>query len=99
MATLLEKNELFSSPNLRDRTKAAIREYAGVVLAEDAGTDNHANRVIWAVDSLDSIDAATKRMLSEVVNNPTIQDVGDVCSDNDIKFVVNESINKFAVGA
>ena len=99
MATLIEKHNLYSSANLRDRTKAAIREYASVVLAESDQTANHANRVTWALDALDSPDAATNRMMAEIVNNATIQDAGESATDNDIKFVVNDAINKFAIGS
>lgn len=48
MATLLEIYGLVNDPSLTQKTEAACLVAAGVIMGENAGTSNHANRLKWA---------------------------------------------------
>jgi len=97
MATLLEIWNLKStSANLRNRCAAAVAKAAQDVLNEDAGTENHAARVVWAQDALVNAESAANRMMWGLLGNATIQSSGESSTDNDIQFVVNGLINTFA---
>lgn len=74
---------------------------AWAIRNEDAGTTNHANRIVWANGILASkqgmVDAATEMFLY-FLSNATIQTNGDASTDNDIEFVVNSLVDTLAVG-
>lgn len=68
------------------------------IINEDPGTENHANRIIWANAARINPDGAAITMLISVLDNATIAaDVANA-TDNDVQFVVNSLINTFANG-
>jgi hypothetical protein len=95
--TYLEIYDLqYRHPDLRTRTQVAISNASYNVLNEDPGTVNHANRILWANDTLASPEKMTNLEMAMVVQNPTIQAEGDNAADSDIQFVVNGLVDYFA---
>jgi hypothetical protein len=86
----------YRHPDLRTRTQIAICNAAYNVLNEDPGAPNHANRILWANDSLAWPERMMSLEMSMVVQNPTIQNAGDAAADSDIQFVVNGLVDYFA---
>jgi hypothetical protein len=59
--------------------------------------DNY-ERIAWAQSTRgrESMDTWVDTFMYDVISNSTIQAAGEGCSDNDIQFVVNSSINAYA---
>ena len=73
------------------------------ILNEDPGTENHANRLVWANaviggETADVEAKAVQHLRYAVASNATIQATGNDATDNDVQFVVNSQINIFATG-
>lgn len=99
MATLLELYNLrYSSSNLKNRLTSAIADAAQDVLNEDAGTTNHAQRVVWAKAALADAQGMAEKMMWGLVGNATVASSGEASSDNDILFVVASLIDTYAAG-
>lgn len=98
MAYLDTYNLRYTSANLKNRTVVAVAKAAYDILNEDAGTANHANRVIWANQALADAQGKAEQMMWGLVTNATIAAAGDAATDNDVQFVVNSYINSFAQG-
>jgi hypothetical protein len=97
MATLLERYDLqYTHTLLRQRTQIAIESAAYDVLNEDPGTANHANRILWANDTLAYPERMTNLEMAMLVQNPTIQAEGDNAADGDIQYVINGLVDYFA---
>ena len=82
--------------DLRTRTQVAICNAAYNVLNEDPAAANHANRILWANDTLANPERMMNLEMSMVVQNPTIQAEGDNAADSDIQFVVNGLVDYYA---
>jgi hypothetical protein len=66
------------------------------ILNEDAGTANHANRVVWArkaTASSEALQAEAERWVWKVLENTTIQSAPTTSPDNDIQFAVNSILD------
>jgi hypothetical protein len=85
----------YAHPNLRIQTQVAICNAAYNVLNEDPSAANHANRILWANDTLANPDRMMNLEMSMVVQNPTIQAEGDNAADSDVQFVVNGLVDYF----
>src|ERR1700746_2890301 len=85
----------YRHPDLRTRTQIAICNAAYNVLNEDPGAANHANRILWANDTLAWPDRMMNLEMSMVVQNPTIQNEGDNAADSDIQFCVNGLVDYY----
>ena len=48
MAEHIELRQLFSDGDLKNKVEVACVIAAGKIRIEDAGVDNHANRLVWA---------------------------------------------------
>lgn len=73
------------------------------IIAESAGTSNHANRMVWANAVMSANDPAVKERVRQIIRfgaatNATMQANPSALTDNDIQFIVNGSINTFATG-
>lgn len=99
MATYAQIASLRESGNIQSRVKVAVVKAAVDILAEDVGTTNHANRVIWAKAALADCAPKVEQMLWHIALNASIQSSGEGCSDNDLQFVVNGMIDTYATGA
>ena len=82
---------------LWEKSEVACFKAAVDVLNEDTGTTNHANRVLWAQAVLLS-NAKSNEMKYHILQNATIQALGNASTDNDVQFVVNSLIDTFATG-
>jgi hypothetical protein len=98
--------ELRKQPVLIDAATAACMVAAQDVLAEDANTSNHVNRIAWANRNPD---ANAKEMMLSVCMNTSVQtkwaeraalNVEEVLryDDGDIQFIINSNIDRFATG-
>lgn len=97
MATLNEVHQLVNgSPDLRQRFLAARVEACWDVAEESPSTTNHANRLSWAESILDDYNAHSQREYTRFLANATIQTNGNSSTDNDIQYVVNESVDSWA---
>ena len=91
------------SGTLRAKFIAACLKAAYAILNEDAGTSNHANRLIWANAVLNGTIAEVEAMASQhlrygMASNASLQASCEASTDNDVEFVVNSQINIFATG-
>jgi hypothetical protein len=77
----------------------AIHQAAQDVLNEDSGTENHANRLIWARRVTKSNDAPVteaKRWVWAALENATLQAAPQTSTDNDVAFVVGGLVDTMA---
>jgi len=95
IAQLLEQRRV-----LFDRFKGAVVMAAASVYAEDAGTANHTNRMLWAEDVLleGNILKRVEELYRLAMTNATIVAAGNGCLDSDIEWVVANFLNTVARG-
>jgi len=97
MATLRELITLVhSSTELKYRFGGAMLKACWDVMNEDAGTENHANRIALAKLILRDHETFLDRYWALFLSNSTIQTAGDASTDNDIQFVVNSFYDTMA---
>jgi hypothetical protein len=89
-------NLVVGTPELQQRFKAARIKAAWDVLNEAPETENHVNRLEWAVSVILDYEIDSQSEYNRFLANTTIQTNGSGSSDNDIIFVVNSLINTFA---
>jgi hypothetical protein len=84
------------------RVGYCLNKAAIAVMAEDAGTAGHAERVVYAKEVLDGT-ANVANAANAVVTNATLTTNGDLASpplfgisDSDLEFTVNSMFNAFA---
>lgn len=65
---------------------------------EDAGTANHANRLVWAIATEQDPAESVRAMKYRIMENATIAAAPTAASDNDVQFVINSLIDSFATG-
>lgn len=85
--------------SLRKQTAVAMFKAAVDIVAEDPGTPNHANRMWWARQVLDSNSGPVEmasRWIWKVLENATIQANPSAATDSDVQFVVNSIIDSMA---
>ena len=63
MATYDELRALFSENQLQNRIQVACIVAAETIRGEDAGTENHANRLVWARRAFENPEGISKQML------------------------------------
>lgn len=81
-----------------EQVSGACLKAAQDVQNEDAGTANHANRIVWAA-AVEANPKAMGRMMSQrVLDNATVATDVENATDNDVQFVVNSLIDEFATG-
>lgn len=101
MATLTEIFGVLNSGPLAEKVAAACLVAAQAVMAESAGTTNHANRLKWALAVLHNPAAAGVNMLRAVVaanNSATLAQITGA-SDATIQSAVNNAVDTFADGS
>jgi len=100
MATYLELYALRSNSELQDRVRMAVAVAAEMIRVEDVGTENHANRVTWAVNALaNPMHMAEQTLWAVLASNKdltTAQIVG--ASDVAIQENVDAVVDLFATG-
>ena len=101
MATNLEIYNTAQSARLSARILGGLYKAASGIRAEDAGTENHANRLLWAnqVMTEDIGGVMLKRFKILCAQNSTIAAAGDDATDNDIDYVIALYLNEQADGS
>lgn len=106
MATLQEINTAAADGGtISEKVKGAVLMAAQAIIYEATETTNHANRAIWAANSLTDVQGTATKMQKAVValaqgNNTSITSSGLLnLSDSLVQDYVNASINIFATGS
>ena len=101
-ATTAQAYWIADQTSMLRRVKFLATKAAVAVMAEDAGTANHAERVVYAKTVLDGTYNANTMAIA-CLTNSTIQAGADVTdapdygiSDNDLEFAVNSLFNAMA---
>ena len=89
---------------LKAKFIGAVLTQVFVVINEDGGTANHANRVVWANSMLTGTaaaveEAAMQNLRYALGTNATLQMQGDSVTDGDILYIVATQLDTFAQGA
>jgi len=100
MATLYQDiwNLKNASFNLKQRVTVAVAKAAIDILSEDPGTANHANRVIWASNTLLRAELTAEGMMWPVLSDATVRNAGEAATDAQIQSAVDASVDIFAIG-
>ena len=101
MATYLEIHNLHSNSDMLAKTAVAIGDAAIGVYEEAPGTDNHANRLIWAKEALEAPGAMARKMYSSVLVANKGASVAAILSASDAVLLGNiiGVIDLYATGA
>ena len=101
MATYLELRALFGYNDLKNKVEVACIVAAETIRAEDAGTANHANRVLWAQQAFASPAGVGKKMLMALLAGNKATAVGTItgASDSAIQTKVDAAVDLFADGS
>lgn len=96
-----EEYELFvdSTNVLHKKVARALDKAARDVINEDAQTEHHAERYVWACTvraNVDSLVAASHKWILAVMDNPTVAAAGNEATDSDVQYVVNGLVNTMA---
>ena len=100
MATYAELLGFFADDDLRNKVLVAVIVAADTILNEDAGTTNHANRLIWAKGAYANPTQEAKRMTMAVLaanKSATVQQITDA-GDSTVQTNVDAAVNLFATG-
>lgn len=101
MATYEELFDLNANDTLNNRVVVACVIAAESIRSEDAGTTNHANRLLWAADVLQDPKGESRRMLWAVLAQNSSNSVAQItgATDAQLQTAVNEAVDLFATGA
>lgn len=93
-ATLQELyNIRFNRDQLQNRTAAAMLKQAWGMIVEDPATANHANRVVWARDVIESdLTQMAYEAMGWVAKSNQIQNNGAQATDNQVEAAVSEAL-------
>ncbi len=102
MAGYEEMGQIAIRSEFLRRVEYCLKKSAVAVMAEDAGTGSHAERVVYAKLILGG-DASVQEAAKAIVTNSTLTTAGDLSasplfgiSDNDLEFTINSMFNAFA---
>jgi len=101
MAGFAEMASIAASGQFQSRVEYCLKKAAVAVMAEDAGTTNHADRVTYATSVLEG-GASVAEAAKAVVTNSTLTASGDSdatdmgITDSDLEFTVNSMFNALA---
>ncbi|HUW81178.1 MAG TPA: hypothetical protein VMZ31_00105 [Phycisphaerae bacterium] len=101
MASYVELRQLFGNGDLRNKIEVACIVAAEAIRTEDAGTANHANRLIWAKKAFSSPNGIRDEMLMALLaanKDSTVQDITGV-TDEPLQTLVNAAVDVFADGS
>lgn len=100
MATYTELHALKNDSALKNRVLVACIVAAEAIMEEVAGTDNHANRLLWAASVFANPTRELDRMYWAVLAANASQDVATIqgASDVAIQANVDAHVDLFATG-
>lgn len=101
MATYAEIRDLFTDSSLRNKVSVACIVAAEAIRNEDAGTTNHANRLIWAKEAFSNPLTTSEEMLMALLAANKDETVATIqgASDAAIQARVNAAVDVFADGS
>ena len=101
MATYDELRSLFSYDDLRNLIEVAVIIAAESIRNEDAGTANHANRLLWAKLAFNDPLGVSKKMMMAVLAANKDATVAQItgASDAVIQAKVDAAVDVFADGS
>ena len=100
MATYTELFDLKNNSALRNRVLVACAIAAETIMAEDGGTTNHANRLVWAAGVFASPKGEAERMywaLLAANKDTTVANI-EGATDAAIQSAVDDHVDLFATG-
>ena len=86
-----------STPFL-DQLCGVLFNAARDIESEDAGTANHANRLLWAAKVKANRKAMAREMIADVLENATIAAGVATATDSDVAWQVASLIDTYATG-
>jgi len=89
---------LNGSTSFLDQLCGVLFNAARDIEAEDPGTANHANRIVWAASVKTNRKAMARAMIADVLENATIAADVSSATDSDVAFVVASLIDTYATG-
>lgn len=100
MATFDELLAAASNTPLFNHVRVATFVAATDIMTEDAGTTNHANRLIWAKQVFQNPDAAGLKMMYPVLAQNRSAPINSIINADDatVLTAVKAAINVFATG-
>lgn len=100
MATYDELRALFSHNVLRNRIEVACIVAAEAIRTEEAGTTNHANRLLWAKQAFEQPRPVSERMLMALLAANRDADVAAITGATDVQIQaqVDAAVDLFADG-
>lgn len=81
------------------RVEGACLHSAAYIRIEDAGTENHTNRLLWGEAVQADVTTEARRMIARVLENGDIEANPQGVADATIQYVVDVLVNEFATGA
>jgi len=101
MATYIELRQLFGQGDLLNKIEVACVIAAEAVRTEDAGTTNHANRLIWAKRTFSSPRGVAEQMMMAILAANNALSVAQITgsSDSAIQTKVDAAVDLFADGS
>jgi hypothetical protein len=101
MATYAELRQLFSENELKNKVEVACIVAAESIRNEDAGTPNHANRLVWAKRAFGAPNSIRDEMLMALLaanKDATVTAILAV-SDAAMQSLVDAAVDVFADGS
>jgi len=101
MATYIELRQIFGNGDLLNKIEVACIVAASIIQNEDAGTANHANRVLWAASVFSQSRPWAEKMLMALLaanRAATAQQITEA-TDEMLQTLVNDTVNLFATGS
>ena len=101
MATYIELRQIFGNGDLLNRIEVACIVAASIIQSEDAGTANHANRLLWAASVFASSRPWAEKMLMALLASNRASTVQQItgATDETLQTLVNATVNLFATGS
>jgi len=101
MATYIELRQLFGHGDLLNKTEVACIVAAQTISEEDAGTDNHVNRLLWAKATFTSSRRAAEQMLMVLLaaNKGLATSAIISATDSTLQTAVDAAVDVFANGS
>ena len=100
MATYIELRELHSDATLLAKVYIAVLKAVELVVTEDVGTANHANRLLWAKETLVNPVRMAKTMYPYILAANSSATVAQIqsASDASVQSNINSIIDVVATG-
>lgn len=101
MASYMELRAAFGNGDLANRIEVALIIAAQAITVEDAGTANHANRLIWARKAFVQTASLRDQMLMAVLATNKDLTIAQIqgATDAELQTAVDAAVNTFADGS